>query len=65
MIKSVDEVAVLVKKGAENGGAANGNKIFSGRWSDYPKVIVNGQEYAQVGNRILFSPCCGQDATKR
>ncbi len=27
------------------------NKIFWGSWDDYPKVIVNGQEYAVIGGR--------------
>lgn len=31
---------------------ASGNKVMWGSWSDYPKVTANGQEYAQVGDRL-------------
>ncbi|MDN4066262.1 RHS repeat-associated core domain-containing protein [Paenibacillus vini] len=30
----------------------NDNKIFWGSWDDYSKVTDNGQEYAQVGERL-------------
>ncbi len=30
----------------------DGEKIPWGSWSDYEKVNVNGQDYAQVGNRL-------------
>ena len=26
--------------------------MFWGKWSDYPKVIVDGREYAQIGERL-------------
>ena len=34
------------------GDAATTGSLWWGHWNDYPKVMVNGQEYAQVGNRL-------------
>ncbi|HEU4963416.1 MAG TPA: hypothetical protein VFV52_06075 [Bacilli bacterium] len=38
--------------GKENSKSENSNKLFWGSWSDYPKVKVNGREYAQIGERL-------------
>ena len=43
--------AVSIVKGTDK-AVANGNKIFWGSWDNYSKVTVNGQEYAQVGDRL-------------
>jgi filamentous hemagglutinin len=28
--------------------------IFWGRWRDYPKVVIDGKEYAKVGDRLYY-----------
>jgi hypothetical protein len=36
------------------------SKLLWGTWSDYPKVIINGKEYAQVGRRLYTFHAIGE-----
>lgn len=60
-LKYSDEIAVLGKNGDEiaigaknvgniAGASHRSKKIFWGMWEDYDKVLVNGKEYAQIGD---------------
>ena len=32
--------------------STDSQKILWGRWNDYPKIKINGNEYAEIGNRL-------------
>jgi RHS repeat-associated protein len=44
---------IKLGRGAENvHDAMSSSKLLWGTWNDYPKVVVNGQEYAKIGDRL-------------
>jgi hypothetical protein len=44
-------IDALPSRGTVTGTNAPNNGVLWGSWNDYPKVTVNGREYAQIGNR--------------
>lgn len=60
-LKYSDEISILVKNTDEIGGVVKysdeiasltkkSTSIQWGKWSDYEKIVVNGKEYAQIGD---------------
>jgi hypothetical protein len=50
LIKAADRVEEVVAKAGA--GASSGDRLLWGSWKDYPKVTVEGREYAQIGDRL-------------
>jgi hypothetical protein len=48
----IQSKAADLTKNLESRGSAFGTNIVWGSWKDYPKVTSNGNQYAQVGDRL-------------
>jgi hypothetical protein len=53
-LRPVGQAANVARRGAAGAttAARGGERLLWGAWKDYPKVTINGREYAQIGSRM-------------